>query len=244
VRYERVRCTRTKIENQKPLRSSPRNSGLGECSLQEIILEKILQIMPMILSLTVHEWAHAASAYYLGDDTAEKDGRLTLNPIVHIDPVGTILLPLLGIPFGYAKPVPVNPMRFTRKVSMRTGMALTAAAGPISNFLLALLATVGLGLWLRFGGAYDRTSVVKLVPQFIVLNVSLCLFNFIPIPPLDGSRIASRFFGQHFPSAWGFIENYSRYLIIAVFMGAGRFLAGPTASITAELFKLIRSIAG
>ena len=78
-------------------------------------------LIPMLLSLTVHEWAHAWSAYRLGDDTASMQGRLTLNPIAHIDPIGTLILPLLGIPFGWAKPVPVNPTRFRRGVGMSTG---------------------------------------------------------------------------------------------------------------------------
>ena len=94
---------------------------------QELIL-KVMGLIPSILSLTVHEWSHAWSAKMLGDDTAERQGRLTLNPLVHIDPIGTILLPLLGVPFGWAKPVPVNPLRFKRSVSMRTGMAIVAGA--------------------------------------------------------------------------------------------------------------------
>src|SRR5262252_9131058 len=103
-------------------------------------------LVPLLLSLTVHEWAHAYSAHRLGDDTAERQGRLTLNPIPHIDLVGTLLLPLLGVPFGWAKPVPVNPARFKRTVNMRTGMLITAAAGPFSNLVLAILAAVILGI--------------------------------------------------------------------------------------------------
>ena len=86
------------------------------------LLTGIKWLIPLLLSLTVHEWAHAYSAYRLGDDTAARQGRLTLNPIPHIDPFGTILCPLLGIPFGWAKPVPVVPTRFRREVTMRTGM--------------------------------------------------------------------------------------------------------------------------
>ncbi|HMF44095.1 MAG TPA: site-2 protease family protein, partial [Polyangia bacterium] len=93
----------------------------------------------MLLSLTVHEWAHAWSAYRLGDDTASKLGRLTLNPIAHIDPFGSLILPLLHIPFGWAKPVPVNPTRFRKGVNISTGMIITAAAGPLANVVLAVL---------------------------------------------------------------------------------------------------------
>src|SRR5687768_7374424 len=110
---------------------------------------RVMILIPLLLSLTVHEWAHAYSAYRLGDDTAEREGRLTLNPIAHIDPLGTLLLPLLGIPFGWARPVPVNPTRFRRDVSMRSGMMLTAAAGPASNVVIAVLASIVYGLLLR-----------------------------------------------------------------------------------------------
>src|SRR5215471_12296793 len=103
-----------------------------------------MYLVPLLLSLTVHEWAHAWSAYRLGDDTAAKLGRLTLNPIAHIDPIGTLILPLLGVPFGWAKPVPVVASRFRRGVNMTTGMMITAAAGPLSNVVLAVLSAVGI----------------------------------------------------------------------------------------------------
>ena len=103
-------------------------------------------LIPLILSLSVHEWAHAWAAWRLGDDTARLLGRMTLNPIAHVDPLGTLLLPMLGVPFGWAKPVPVNPLRF-RNVSMPIGMMLTAAAGPISNVVLALGAAALRVLW-------------------------------------------------------------------------------------------------
>src|SRR6476659_7441279 len=96
-----------------------------------------MMLIPLLMSLTVHEWAHAWSAHRLGDDTASMQGRLTLNPIAHLDFIGT-----LGLPFGWAKPVPVNPTRFRRGVNTSTGMVITAAAGPISNLVLALLAAV------------------------------------------------------------------------------------------------------
>jgi Zn-dependent protease len=96
-------------------------------------------IVPLVLSLAVHEWSHAWTAHQLGDDTAERLGRLTLNPLAHLDPIGTVLLPVLGIPFGWAKPVPINPARFAPTVSLRAGIVLATAAGPLSNLCLALL---------------------------------------------------------------------------------------------------------
>src|SRR5688572_17147238 len=95
----------------------------------ELLLDRIAAFVPVLLSLTVHEYAHAWAAWRLGDDTAKLLGRLSLNPIDHMDPVGTLLLPLMGVPFGWAKPVPVNPLRFRTSISMPLGVLLTAAAG-------------------------------------------------------------------------------------------------------------------
>src|SRR5215831_21359818 len=132
-------------------------------------------LIPLLLSLTVHEWAHAWSAYRLGDDTASMQGRLTLNPIAHIDPIGTLILPLLGVPFGWAKPVPVNPTRFRRGVNMSRGMMITAAAGPLSNVALAVLSAIALGLIARFSPELmsgGRMSIYGLLTTLIVINVS------------------------------------------------------------------------
>src|SRR5512137_2420561 len=140
----------------------------------------------MILSLSVHEWAHAWSAWRLGDDTAARQGRLTLNPAAHVDPFGTLLLPFLlaasGLPgFGWAKPVPVDPTRFRRDVTMGRGMAITASAGPLSNVVIAVLATVVLGLIYRL--QLDLPSGARaLLANLIFMNVSLAIFNLIPVP--------------------------------------------------------------
>lgn len=214
-------------------------------SPQELV-GRLMFLIPSVLSLSVHEWAHAWSASKLGDDTAERQGRLTLNPMAHIDPIGTILLPLLGVPFGWAKPVPVNPLRFDRNVSMRTGMALTAAAGPASNFVLALACAVALGLWWRMSpvDALSQSAAPMLLMYGITLNLSLGLFNLLPVPPLDGSRIAYRFFSHRFPRAWDFLERNSVYLLVAVFFGARYILAAPLALANAAMQELIFRIAG
>src|SRR5215470_8697034 len=123
-------------------------------SLDDLLIQRIASFIPILLSLTVHEWAHAWTAWKLGDDTAKLLGRVSLNPIDHIDPVGTLLLPLLGIPFGWAKPVPINPLRFRSTVSMPMGVLLSVAAGPISNLLLAAGACVVLVGLTRFAGPH------------------------------------------------------------------------------------------
>jgi Zn-dependent protease len=166
--------------------------GFEDISLPEFILDRLRIWVPLVLSLSVHEWAHAWSAYRLGDDTAARMGRMTLNPLAHIDPVGTVLLPLLGVPFGWAKPVPVNPVRFRREIHMRTGMMITAAAGPISNVCMAFGCMVVLACLIAFnvdmGNVTER--VLQLIQWGMIINVILAVFNLFPIPPLDGSRIA------------------------------------------------------
>jgi Zn-dependent protease len=213
---------------------------------QHDLLLRVMFLIPSLLSLSVHEWAHAWAALKLGDDTALRNGRLTLNPIAHIDPLGTLLLPLLGVPFGWAKPVPVNPLRFNRSVSMRTGMAITAAAGPISNFVLVVLCTVVLGLWLR--ARPDEAIVpgagVFLLLRGITLNLSLGLFNLLPVPPLDGSRIAHRFIAHRFPRFWDALERHSRVMLVVAFLAAGRLLAGPIELAESGLFRVVFALAG
>jgi Zn-dependent protease len=197
----------------------------------------------MVLSLTVHEWAHAWSAYKLGDDTAAMEGRLNLNPLSHIDPIGTILLPLLGIPFGWAKPVPVRPERFRRGIDMKTGFALTAAAGPLSNLVLAVLLSVIWALLVRFAPGFsgDR-GVVELLRTLIQFNVGLFIFNLIPIPPLDGSRIVDRFVPYGMRNAW---ESFSRaaplLLLVFIYFGSS-WLYGPIAVVLGALNQLMHTV--
>lgn len=160
----------------------------------------------MILSLSVHEFAHAWAATRLGDDTPEQDERLTLSPLAHIDPLGTLLFPALsvlmgGFPFfGWAKPVRFNPNRFRRSVSVRGGSAMVAAAGPLSNLLMAILSIGLLVAFHRFGllgqgaqGSSSEALMVFLMTMFST-NIALCVFNFLPFPPLDGSYLLPRSF--------------------------------------------------
>lgn len=153
----------------------------------------------MLMSLTVHEFAHALVAERLGDDTPRRQGRMTLSPLAHYDVFGTFLVPLLGILanvpfFGWARPVETNPGRYTRRLSMRNGHRLVAAAGPLSNLLLAVLAmgglcalTVAAPSWLHPGGLSG--GAVYLLVALVHVNLGLFVLNLLPIPPLDGSRL-------------------------------------------------------
>jgi Zn-dependent protease len=200
----------------------------------------VLLFIPLILSLAVHEFAHAWSAYKLGDDTAKQAGRLTLNPLAHADLIGTIIFPLLGVPFGWAKPVPVDPRRFRRDIRMGTGMAITASAGPISNVILAVLVTTLFALLARFAPdlLQAENGVRELLGTAIFLNVNLALFNLIPVPPLDGSRIVDGLMPYRFRPQWERLMAFSPFLLIAVFIFAGRIINGPSNFVLGLLSQL------
>jgi len=210
------------------------------------LLAGVKILIPLILSLTVHEFAHAWSAYRLGDDTASRAGRLTLNPLAHIDPIGTVLLPLLGIPFGWARPVPINPARFRRSMRMSTGMMITAAAGPLSNVLLAVLCTVAFGLLLRFSPdlAMGGSGVRELLMIMIQLNVALAIFNMIPIPPLDGSRVVDGLMPLRLRPAWEGFTRFAPFLLLFVFIGARYIMAGPMSAAFGLLDRILNVVVG
>ena len=180
---------------------------LGQGVDMVLLVRKIvLTLVTMILSLSVHEAAHAFAAWRLGDPTARKAGRLTLNPLVHIDPMGTLILPIAstimagGAFIGWAKPTPFRADMMRPGVNRRLGAAIVSVAGPLSNLLLAAVAFAGLALMVHTGaldlavdaegnpGGWPR-AIFAFLFQLGVLNVGLALFNMIPIPPLDGHRL-------------------------------------------------------
>jgi Zn-dependent protease len=196
----------------------------------------------LIISLSVHEAAHASAPDRLGDPTARMLGRLTLNPIAHIDVIGTIVFPLLamlnpGVPIlGWAKPVPVNPRNLRHP---RRDFALVAAAGPASNLVMATIVAVAFHLMDAQLG-YGEISVRSILVRFIVLNVSLAVFNIIPVPPLDGGNILAGFVPE--PVArmidalrpWGFIVLY-----LLLFLGVLDEFVTPVAGFVFRLLGMM-----
>ena len=199
----------------------------------DMLLQIALAALPVIMAITLHEAAHGYAALALGDDTARQMGRLSLNPVRHIDRVGTILLPgaliliqLLTVGrimfvFGWAKPVPVSAWRFSNP---RRGMALVAAAGPAANFVLAWLAALALhGLDLLPEHAAD--IVEALLTTFILANLVLGLFNLLPLPPLDGGRIAVGILPLRLAEAWARMERAGIAVVLLVVFLMPRLLA-------------------
>jgi Zn-dependent protease len=208
---------------------------------------RLMGVIVMILSLTVHEWAHAWSAYRLGDDTALRAGRLTLNPLVHIDPVGTLLLPLIGVPLGWARPVPFNPARFRRGVTMSVGTMITKAAGPLSNVVLALVCAVGLGLLYRAGHglAASQPALRELLGSGLLMNVGLALFNLLPVEPLDGAGVIAPLVPQGLQAAWASYLRAGPIILMLLLFANYRlnFLSGPIDVVTRLLVGLAQTIA-
>jgi Zn-dependent protease len=202
----------------------------------------VFQLIALLFSVMVHEIAHGAIALKLGDETAKRAGRLTLNPIKHIDPFGSILLPAAlflltggGIVLGWAKPVPYNPLNLKNP---KTGAGLIAAAGPVTNLTLAIV--FGILARVFAGSEYISDPLNFLLNIVILTNVSLAIFNLLPLPPLDGSGIlfsllpnTARAF-QEFMLRYGtfvliFIVFFGFRIISPIIIGLYGLIAGPTA---------------
>jgi len=222
-----------------------------DLSLQGILGRLLLFIPVLLLSLTVHEFAHAWAARRLGDDTAERMGRLTLNPLAHADLFGTFILPLLNVPFGWAKPVPVNPARFRQGVNMARGMMITSLAGPFSNLLLGIVSAILLGFVARLapdlGAGGDGRGAAHIAAAFlfsmIQMNVVLAVFNLLPIPPLDGSRIVDAFLPARFRGAWENFSRFSMFLLLGLVFFGWRVISVPVNAAIDALVRLASFIA-
>lgn len=215
-----------------------------------------VQAVPFIMAVVFHEFSHGFVANLWGDETAKRMGRLTLNPMPHIDPIGTILFPLLNmllginLLFGWAKPVPINPARFRK---YRAGLFWVSLAGPGMNFLLAILSAIFYCLLTRFlsPSFYLFEPLIVMCYVSVSLNYALGIFNLIPLPPLDGSKIIESFLSFEAARKYESLTQYSFFILLGLlWVGAFSLLNAPilfcsktTIAITAYFFGLPGAIA-
>jgi len=199
----------------------------------------LINVFVLLISVALHEFGHALMAHKLGDDTPSRQGRVTLNPLAHADPIGTLLLPIIGGVsgfggFGWGKPVQWQPNRITRKISMSTAKILVAIAGPSMNLLLAIT-IAGVHAILLSQHVVLLTSEVSQILMFAVLaNFILFFFNLLPVPPLDGGHVAQSFVPYRHRDRFEQFARYSPFIVLAfmllpqmqiVFTGPAQFLA-------------------
>ncbi len=203
----------------------------------------IFSIPSILIASAIHEFSHAWAAYKLGDLTAKAEGRLTLNPLAHIDPIGALMMVIAH--FGWSKPVPINEYNFRNPI---TGTAITAFAGPLSNMLTAVISAVLLRLVIP-GNPLTQTTTVGMVVSaalltFIIINLSLAIFNLIPFPPLDGHKIVRAFLPNSLRYYWEKLENIGPWILILFLLPfspvagfIGSFLSGAISFILAILLR-------
>lgn len=202
-------------------------------------MEFVFVVIILIMSVVIHEVSHGYAALYLGDPTAKYQGRLTLNPISHLDPVGSFLVPLIGyflggFIIGWARPVPFNPYNLRNQ---RWGEAIVAVAGPLSNIALAVV--FGIIIRVAAGYGFMNQSFLTLAGYVVLINITLAIFNLIPVPPLDGSKILFAFL----PYRWQSIrQSFERYglIIVIVFVF---FIWQVMSPVIAHLFTLLTGVA-
>jgi Zn-dependent protease len=212
----------------------------------------LLSLIAFVVSISVHEFGHAFVADRLGDRIPRLQGRLTLSPAAHIDPIGTILVPLLGafLPHSFpllawGKPVQTSPNNYTRRLSMRTGHMLVAAAGPFMNLLLAVVGSV---IFLVMGklGWLSAGLATALVNYVLALNISLMFFNLLPIPPLDGGTVLAGLLPESFQVILRPLERYGMLLLfVMMYFGVINVLMRPAGALTSiwagALYRLVSS---
>lgn len=212
------------------------------------LLSLLLTLPAVLIAITFHEFAHAFAADKLGDDTARRQGRLNLNPLSHIDPIGMIMLIFAG--FGWGKPVEIDPRNFNRNIKMPVAEAIVAAAGPIMNFILAIIFGVIYVSVMKFAPMFIFTQVggivIILLRVCISINIGLGIFNLIPLPPLDGSKILAAFLPYN---AKNWLEKYYNvfyivFVVIWVTGIAGNIISPVISAVDKGIIYLITKLFG
>lgn len=188
----------------------------------------LIYVFVLLISVALHEFGHAIVAHKLGDDTPKRQGRVTLNPLAHADPIGTFVLPLIGSiygaasghggGFGWGKPVEWQPHRITRKISMSLAKILVALAGPTMNLILATSIAIIHTVLIKQGVVQPGSDINKILPYAVQLNFVLFFFNLLPIPPLDGGHIAQSFVPYRHRDTFESFARYSPFLLLAVML--------------------------
>ena len=219
---------------------------MGDFDIAEVIQKITVFVIPALLAITVHEAAHAYVAKYFGDDTAERMGRMTLNPTAHIDPIGTILLPLItllmpgGFFFGYAKPVPVVASRLRNPAK---DMPMVALAGPMSNFIMAFLWSILLFVLGYFVADTEGNFFVKVASVGVIFNLILFAFNMLPILPLDGGRVLMGLLPANMARSFSQMEPYGMFIVLGLaFMTGGllfNYWVYPIVNVAQSIINLV-----
>lgn len=176
----------------------------------DFIMSLLINIPAVLVAITVHEFSHALAAYKMGDTTAADQGRLSLNPLDHLDPIGTLMLIIFR--FGWAKPVPINPYRFK---NYKKGVIIVSLAGPASNLIMALAGAI----LARFVIPLGINVLSQFTYTFIFINIVLAIFNLLPIPPLDGSRLITVMIPPKYNHIAVFLERYGFLILVILLFG-------------------------
>ena len=222
------------------------------------LLDIVLAAPAVLIAITFHEYAHAFAADKLGDDTPRRQGRLTLNPIAHLDPIGSVLLLVAG--FGWGKPVEINPRNFNRKHTMSAGEAIVSVAGPLMNFILAIVFSIVLAITMKSLniGTDQLYRIIMLTPtsitdiiitilvSFVTINIGLGLFNLIPLPPLDGSKILKNFLPYNAKNWYESNEQllYMIFLVIWIIPTTSSYISDGIGVVASEYIYLILKLFG
>jgi Zn-dependent protease len=217
----------------------------------------ITYVLLLIASVAFHEFGHAFVADRLGDDTPSRQGRVTLNPLAHADPIGTIALPLIsavfsaaagGGPggFGWGKPVQTNPLRYSRRFSMATGQVFVAIAGPLMNVLLAVVFATTHAVLVHLNVLASGSQLNQVLAVAVLMNFTLFFFNLIPVPPLDGGWVARRFVPTRHSKSYESFAVYGPFVIMAIVMipTLSYVISVPARFCTTHLYQGLGSLLG